>query len=110
MVRQVTIVYSSVFLESTDKLIRILYTKSYFGFIEDTENYVDRIYDFIRDNIVTYPAKDTPIELQEYGNKYIIYRANQGTTWYIFFDLKDEIYYVEFITNNHTNIASKLNR
>ena len=51
MVRQVTIVYSDAFIEITDDLIRILYQQNYFGFIDEAENYVDKIYDFIRDNI-----------------------------------------------------------
>lgn len=80
MVRQVTIVYSGSFIENTDELIRILYSKSYFGFIEDAENYVDRIYDFIKDNIATYPAKNSPEDFLKYGEKYFIYKANLNTT------------------------------
>lgn len=92
MVRQVTIVYSDRFIESTDDLIRILYIKNYFGFLEDAENYVDRIYDFIRDNITTYPARISPADLQKYGEKYLLYIPNTNTTWYIFYRLKDSVY------------------
>lgn len=109
MVRQVTIVYSDRFIDNTDDLIRILYSKNYFGFIEDAQNYVDRIYDFIRDNIATYPAKISPDDLQKYGEKYLLYKPNMNITWYILFTLKDSVYYVEFITNNHTNLIAKLN-
>ncbi|MES2795090.1 MAG: hypothetical protein V4683_03935 [Bacteroidota bacterium] len=39
----------SRFLENKlSDLIEILYKDEYFGFIEDAENYVDKIYDFIQ--------------------------------------------------------------
>jgi hypothetical protein len=31
----------------------------------------------------------------------ITYKANARTQWYIFFQLKDDIYLVRYITNNH---------
>ena len=70
---------------------------------------MDRIYDFIRDNISTFPAKNTPTNLIEYGEKYILYKVNQRTSWYIFFTLKNGIYYVDFISNNHTDLIADFN-
>ena len=109
MVRTVTIVYSDSFIDITDDLIRILYQQNYFGFIDEAEDYVDRIYDFIRDNISTRQAKNTPTNLKQYGERYICYIANQRTSWYIFFTHRNGIYYVDFITNNHTGLVSTLN-
>ena len=109
MVRQVKIAYSEEFLESTDDLIYILYSKNYFSFIEDAENYVDKIYDFIRENIASYPAKSTPTDFKKYSESYLLYKANSNTTWYIFFTFKSDVYYVEFITNNHTDLMESFN-
>lgn len=91
------------------KLINVLFKKEYFGFREDAKLYVARIIDFIENNIAGYPAKNTPAELQKYGNKYIFYKANKRTTWYIFFDVDEERYFVKFITNNHTELAASFN-
>jgi hypothetical protein len=107
MVRKIN--YSDEFVAVTDDLIRTLYTQNYFGFVADAQDYVDRIYDFVRDNIRTYPAKTTPDELKEYGEKYILYKVNSRTTWYIFFNLKEDAYYVEYIANNHTHFIANFN-
>ena len=109
MGKQIIIYYSEEFIERTDELLLILYTKNYFAFKEDAQKYVDKIYDFIRNNISTYPAKKTPAALSAYGSKYIICKANARTTWYIFFDVNEEKYFVKFITNNHTELATNFN-
>lgn len=109
MGKQISIYYSEEFIERTDELLFTLYTQNYFGFKEDAQNYVDKIYDFVRNNISTYPAKKTPSALSEYGSKYILYKANARTTWYIFFDIDEEKYFVKFVTNNHAELTANFN-
>ncbi|MGC4128298.1 MAG: hypothetical protein QM564_01780 [Bergeyella sp.] len=79
------------------------------GFIEDAQKYVNKIYDFVEQKITIYPAKDTPEELAHYGEKYLIYFANNHTSWYIFFSQIQNVYFVKFITNNHTEIIKNFN-
>ena len=50
-----------------DELILVLYVKEYFGFIESAEVYVERIYDFIVDNIENSTQRTTPINLKKLG-------------------------------------------
>ena len=88
-----------------DNLIEILFYKEYFGFIESANNYVDRIIDFIDFNIAKIPSKISPKQLLNLGSKYILYKANSTTTWYIFFEKSDDRYLVTFITNNHSEFA-----
>jgi hypothetical protein len=90
-------------------LIDILFEKEYFGFIESAEEYVLKIRSFIEKNIGAYPAKNTPAALRKYGEKYILYKANKNTTWYIFFSQAEETYFVKFITNNHSGLIADLN-
>ncbi|MDE1193483.1 MAG: hypothetical protein PW786_15255 [Arachidicoccus sp.] len=87
----------------------VLFEKEYFGFIESAEEYVWKIRDFIEENISTYPTKKTPFGLLQYGEKYLTYKANQSTTWYIFFSKIEETFFVKFITNNHTSLSAELN-
>ena len=68
-----------------DELIVVLYVKEYFGFIESAEVYVERIYDFIDDNIENFTQRTTPINLKKFGPNYIFFKINPRTTWYIFF-------------------------
>lgn len=109
MVQQVEIIYTVGFYEATDNLIQLLHSEGYFGFIEDAENYVDSIYDFIENNITVYPSKNSPENYQQYGEKYLFYKANPNTTWYIFFSQVKQTYLVQYIANNHTDFIANLN-
>ena len=44
-----------------DKLIFVLFEDEYFGFVESSEDYIDRIVNFIYANIDNFPSKKTPI-------------------------------------------------
>jgi hypothetical protein len=101
MVEKVTIVYSKNFIEYLDDLVKILYFKEYFGFIESADMYTDKIYDFIEINISTFPSKKTPIQLQHLGSNYVFYQSNQRTTWYIFFEQSNSNYLITNIINSH---------
>ena len=71
-----------------DNLVEILYNKDYFGFIESAEMYMCRIYEFIDQNIQYFLSRLRPNELYGYGEKYIFYKINPRTTWYIFFKIQ----------------------
>ena len=104
-----SIVFTPDFLEITDDLAFVMFIEGYFGFIEDAEKYINKIYDYIEENIFTYPSKNTPKNLSKYGEKYMIYKANNNTTWYIFFSQINSMYAIKFITNNHSNFISQIN-
>lgn len=98
---KINIVVSNDASNYLDDLIEILYRKDYFGFIDSAQNYVSRIYEFIYDNILIFPAKKTPKQLFGYSQHYIFYKINPKTTWYIFFEKSGCNYLVTQIFNNH---------
>jgi hypothetical protein len=88
-----------------DELIDILYYQDYFSYKENAVDYVNAIYDFI----LTIPLQlHKKPNTKLYGSLYCSYKSNKRTTWYIFFDIIDDVYQIKFITNNHTAIFSKL--
>ena len=91
-----------------EELVFILFEKEYFGFEESAQEYVQKIYDFIEFNLPNSPPKNTPESLVELGSKYIFYKANQNTTWYIFFEKSGNRFLVTYITNNHSEVAKFL--
>lgn len=92
-----------------NELVDILFEKEYFGFKKDAVLYTIKIKIFIEENISNYPSKIPPEEFRKYGEKYIIYKANNQTSWYIFFSQEDEYFFIKFITNNHTDFNKDFN-
>jgi hypothetical protein len=96
------VIFSDLFHQSLEELVEILYDEDYFGFKIDCHLYVDKIYDFIESNI-DYPiSRNSPESFQKYGKKYLRYKANNHTFWYIFFDEKDNRFLINHILNNHS--------
>ena len=96
------IIYSPLFIDELDELAKVLYQQKYFSFVEDVDVYIDKIYDFVENN-VEYPiSKISPENFQKHGKKYLRYDANSQTSWYIFFDQKDHRFLVNHILNNHS--------
>ena len=48
------IIYSTLFVSELDDLAKVLYQRKYFSFVEDVDVYIDKIYDFVENN-VEYP-------------------------------------------------------
>ncbi|WP_373708637.1 hypothetical protein [Kaistella sp.] len=94
--------FSPLFVSELDNLAKTLYQDKYFSFVEDVDGYIDKIYDFIETKIDYLISKSSPQKFQRYGKKYIRYKANSQTYWYIFFDQKDNRFLVNFILNNHS--------
>ncbi len=81
------------------ELIDKLYDKEYFGFIENSLDYADKILNFILD-IPNQKRKLT--NNNRYGKYYCKYKHSSKTSWYIIFNVEDDIYLVSFVTNNHS--------
>lgn len=86
----------------------LLFEKEYFGFLESSFEYVDDLVDFIENNLPIFPAKNTPSNLIYLGSKYIFFKANNHTTWFIFFEVHKNRYLVTYITNNYSEIVKFL--
>jgi hypothetical protein len=69
-----------------EDLIDILFEEEYFGFESYAQDYGAKIIDFIENNISIFPSRISPRILKNFGSNYIFYKANQRTTWYIFFE------------------------
>jgi len=103
------VVYSAETKKYLRDLVHLLFRKGYFGFRKDAKNYVDKMTLFIEENISDYPAKISPQEFKSFGERYIIYKANQQTSWYIFFSQEEQYFFIKFITNNHTDFIKDFN-
>jgi organic radical activating enzyme len=96
------IIYSPLFIAELDDLAKVLYRQKYFSFLEDVDIYIDKIYDFIESNIEYPISKNSPESHQKFGKNFIKYKANNRTTWYIFFDQKEDQFIINHILNNHS--------
>ena len=105
---EITVILRKNVTDYLEELIFILYGNEYFGFESDAEEYVQKIYDFIEYNLPIFPFKKTPENLSQLGSKYIFYKANHTTTWYIFFESSDHRFLVTYITNNYSEIIQFL--
>lgn len=95
------IIFQKGVLNYLDDLVFILFKEEYFGFMQSSYDYVDKIIDFINNDISTFPSKKTPAALKNFGSKYIFYKSNQRTTWYVFFENKNNNYLITNIINSH---------
>ncbi len=109
MEKSAEIIINDEVYDYLQKLIHLLYKKDYFSFIKDAESYVITIINKITNSLPKTTHRLTPLQLKKYGNFYIKLKGTRRTTWYAFFDKKDNRYYIEFITNNHSPKASFFN-
>lgn len=105
---EVKIYYKPEVEEFINELVYILYLNDYFGFLDAAIRYKDKIIDFIEENISTFPHRPTPFMLRKLGSKYIFYKSNEKTTWYIFFEKKQNTFLITYITNNHSPMVKFL--
>jgi hypothetical protein len=89
-----------------EELVYKLYKKEYFGFVDSAYEYVDKIYDFIYNELPNAQHKETPKELLRHGKYYVKCSANKRTAWYVFFNKKEGRILVKYITNNHVAKAA----
>jgi hypothetical protein len=94
-------------LEDFENLVIILYRNGYFGFAETSRKYVSELVDDILTTLPERRHKPVPPYFDRYGKKmkYVSFRKNKHTTWYVFFKMYREngkiFYMVRYITNNH---------
>ncbi len=102
------IAYSPSVVDSLNNLIDILFHENYFSYIENAFDYVENIKNEIENNITTLKHHKSPIELSRYGKYYIRIKSTKRTSWYVFFNKKDNLYLIRYITNNHVSDAAFL--
>ena len=103
------IVFLPIVVKYINDLVDNLFEKEYFCFKVSAYEYVDKLVDFVIDNIETYPHKVAPKPLQKLGSHYIPYQPNKRTTWYVFFEIEKDTFLITGILNNHVKEAKFLN-
>ncbi len=78
------------------ELVNILYQQEWFGFFENSLDYVDSIIDFAF-SISELKCKLT--KKNKYGKYYCTYKS-KPTAWYVVFDIEDNVYLIKLITNS----------
>ncbi len=96
------VIFSEEVSDKLDEIAEVLYKNHYFGFVENADIYVEKIHNYVYDNIDKPISRLSPKSFKKFGEFYIKYRANENTTWYIFFDRKEHRFLVNYILNNHT--------
>jgi hypothetical protein len=94
------VIIEPVVIEYLADLINVLYKEEYFGFFESSVEYADKITNFMLD-IPNQKSKLT--QNKRYGKYYCKYKHNSKTSWYIVFDIENDVYLISFITNNHSH-------
>lgn len=96
------VIFRQGLLDYLEYLTFLLFEKGYFGFEDSSLDYIGKIVDFIYNKIGTYPHKITPEKLEFLGKYYIVYKSNERTSWYIFFDITlNKVFLITNILNNH---------
>lgn len=99
------VIFKDKVLDYLDELVYTLFKEEYFSYSEKAQLYVDKIVDFIILEINSFPHKITPQKLQYLGSNYIFYKSNNRTTWYVFFEKRNQNYLITGIINNHCEEA-----
>jgi len=100
-----TVLFAPEVEEDLFELTKILVDKQYLANADYAISYVSSLVFYIREHIDSLPHKNVPYYFSRYGfdAKYITYKRNSNTTWYIIFEEKANAYLVTHITNNHVN-------
>ena len=102
------VIFKNNVLNYLDELVFTLFKEEYFSYYENAQLYADKIVDFIILEIDSFPHKNTPQKFLYLGSNYIFYKANNRTTWYIFFEKRDQNYLITGIINNHCEEAKEM--
>lgn len=99
------VVLSHEFVDELEELFDILVERGFFSYDEYALQYIDDIEQFINSSIHAYPKRKAPVLFAKYGKdlKYIAYRKNAHTTWYVLFEETDSAFFVRHITNNYVS-------
>ena len=102
------IIYSKFFENYLNELIDILFYQEYFSYIENAEKYVVALKEDIEKYIDVKQQYQTPKNLSRHRNLFIVVSLNNKTSWFVFFEKKDNRFLIQYITNNHMEEASFL--
>ena len=102
------VIFKDNVLDYLDELVYTLFKEEYFSYSENAQLYVDKIVDFIIVEINSFPHKNTPQKLQYLGVNYIFYKSNNRTTWYVFFEKKNQKFLITGILNNHCEESKEI--
>ena len=99
------VVFSPEVEEDLYELIEVLIEKEYLGTYPFAISYVEDLIADIQQNIHSKLKKKAPAFFERYGKDmyYITYQRNINTTWYVFFSIIEESYFVRYISNNHAS-------
>ena len=99
------VVFAPEVEEDLYDLIEVLIEKEYLGTYPFAISYVEDLIVDIQQNIHSKLKKKAPAFFERYGKDmyYITYQRNNNTTWYVFFSIVEESYFVRYITNNHAS-------
>ena len=89
-------------------MVTKLHNKKYFALKINSQKFVNKIYDDINVKLGSKKHKNTPTQLKKYGPYYSTFNTNKKTTWYVFFDKKEDVFFIQYITNNHLPISAHL--
>ena len=74
------IIYKNDILDYFDDLVFLLFNKKYFSYQENADKYLEKLIQFVSDNIRDFPNRKTPQELKYLGSYYIFYNSDKRTT------------------------------
>jgi hypothetical protein len=99
-----TVIFSPEASDYLADLVEVLYDNDYFGFKDAAKKYVQYLSIEIKTTIDRKSKKQAPPYFNRYGKglQYSIFKKNNNTSWYVFFNHEDDIYYIRYIGNNHT--------
>jgi hypothetical protein len=86
-----------------EELALTLYTSNYFNSKDSNKEYVGTLIDYVFKYVGILPDKKAPSHFNRYGKnmRYLSYRPNKLTAWYIFFQNHNDYYLIRHITNNY---------
>ena len=105
---QIEVYYKKEIVTYLDDLVLQLYKADYFGFMQSAIDYKDKLIDYIEAHISVFPHRTSPLNLVHFGSYYMFYKSTKRTTWYVFFEKKENKYLVTQISNSHQPIAKYL--
>jgi len=88
-----------------NELMLLLFEKGYFSFPSFAKQYVDALVLYIEKNVGMIQGRIAPDFFNRFGKnmKYITYRSNTNTTWYVFYQKCENIFLIKHISNNHVS-------
>lgn len=93
-----------------EDLVYTLFLQDYFSYEKSAKAYVDNMIHFILNDISKVSHKVSPDGIKDLGKFYVTYNPNRRTTWYIFFERKQNNYLITHILNNHSKLSNLLGR